>query len=103
MRLRARPADEEASITKCSGRKALNGSSKASGTANGGEAEDAAGSSPVTPTISSVHNVYEVMNTRFFCFYAVLVVLKYSTSTPFLVLTFILSKFSGISSSPMNL
>ena len=64
---------------------------------------DAAGSSPVTPTISSVHNVYEVMNTRFFCFYAILVVLKYSTSTPFLVLTFILSKFSGISSSPMNL
>ena len=64
---------------------------------------DAAGSSPVTPTITSVHNVYEVMNTRFFCFYAVLVVLKYSTSTPFLVLTFILSKSSGISSSPMNL
>ena len=28
----------------------------------------AAGSSPVTPTISSVHNVYEVMNTRFFIF-----------------------------------
>ena len=28
----------------------------------------AAGSSPVTPTISSVHNVYEVMNTRFFVF-----------------------------------
>ena len=65
--------------------------------------EGAAGSNPVTSTISSVHNVYEVMNTRFFCFYAVLVVLKYSTSTPFLVLTFILSKFSGISSSPMNL
>ena len=30
--------------------------------------QGAAGSSPVTPTISSVHNVYEVMNTRFFSF-----------------------------------
>ena len=28
--------------------------------------QGAAGSSPVTPTISSVHNVYEVVNTRFF-------------------------------------
>ena len=28
--------------------------------------EEAAGSNPVIPTISSVHNVYEVMNTRFF-------------------------------------
>ena len=66
-------------------------------------APSADGQHPVIPTISSVHNVYEVMNTRFFCFYSVLVDVRYSTSTPFLVLTFILSKFSGISSSPMNL
>ena len=30
--------------------------------------QEAAGSNPVIPTISSVHNVYEVMNTRFFVF-----------------------------------
>ena len=46
-----------------------------------------AGSIPVTCTISSVHNVYEVMNTRFFCFNK-LTPFTYSTSDdhPFVIL-----------------
>ncbi len=66
---------------------------------------DAAGSSPVTPTIPSVHKVSDFVNTRFFCFYAVFMSVRYITDTPCLVSTFTFSNlhFAGISSVPMNL